>query len=178
MVRQMLLIALASSLFILAMACGSKSEAKGDAPAAVTYSASGYRLWLEAPKQARSGEPMALKLYVENITDRPVTVETGYYIYDFIAVTGQVPSIVVWGLHTYIGWPDVGPKEITLNPGEIKVFEGEWDQRRSEWDNKKGWVGEQVPLGDYFIYGALVRSLYPDIARYQLTEPQQVTITP
>ena len=121
------------------------------------------KLRMEVPPQASYGEPVPLKLTLENGSDETVSfILGGGPPHDFIVVTTD--GEYVW--HWECAAARILPIRLwSLDPGEKLQYTGEWQQ--------VNYKGEPVPPGDYLVYGALHTGPYepPESDLYQLETP-------
>jgi hypothetical protein len=102
-------------------------------------------LWLEVPAGGRVGEPVPLKVKVQNTSNGPTEVTFGGRpAYDF-AVT-KPDGLEVWRWSHGQGIQAILELK-TLKPGETVEFVAEWEQRDNE--------GQPVPAGTYWVRGVV-----------------------
>lgn len=110
------------------------------------------RLWLDIPAEVRAGEPVAITLRVENITERSLDLYlTGRTIAFDLAVTDEDGAVV---------WRRLGDEVIpailrleTLEPGETLSLDDTWEQRSND--------GEPVAPGTYTVRGEILTEEEP-----------------
>ena len=124
---------------------------------------------MEVPPQASYGEPVPLKLTLENGSDETVSfILGGGPPNDFIVVTTDAEYVWHWGCAA----ARILPIRLwSLDPGEKLQYTAEWQQ--------VNYKGEPVPPGDYMVYGALHTGPYepPESDLYRLeTKPHRIEI--
>ena len=115
---------------------------------------------MEVPPQASYGEPVPLKLTLENVSDETVSfILGGGPPHDFIVVTTAGEYVWHWGCAA----ARILPISLwSLDSGEKLQYTGEWQQ--------VNYKGEPVPSGDYLVYGTLHTGPYepPESDLYRL----------
>ena len=107
-------------------------------PSAIAYS-------LEVVSQAPYGEPVQMKLTLQNVSDEPVSFFLGGWpAYDFVVSTPDGEQVWHW-MCAKVALASLNIE--TLEPREELAFIGEWEQI----DNR----GEPVPPGVYSVRGVL-----------------------
>ena len=159
---------------------------------------------MEVPSEVPLGEPVRLKLQVENITEYPLILYTGAMMYDFLVSDEAGKMVWAWS-HGRV-FPMYGAI-IVLQPGEVKEYEespwgtGDQSPRRAdvptsvwvEWEQcdmnctskpSGPCCGDSVPPGTYQAWGSLSAELSDGIRYYVASgygvdsKPQEFIILP
>ena len=115
---------------------------------------------MEVPPQASYGEPVPLKLTLENIGEETVRFILGGGLHhDFVITTPDGEPVWHWSCGR-LGTLQIWSK--SLEPRENLQYMAEWEQ--------VDYKGEPVPPGDYLVYGALHTGPYepPESDLYRL----------
>lgn len=130
----------------------TETQADDALPQTTTTPSDSVRFWIEAPREARRGEPVPLTLKVQNLLPRPVTLVHGGLAIRFDLVVTRPDGTEVWSLSHSAG--GVGIQTIrwatTIQAGQVLEVPPVWlwDQRDND--------GKPVPPGTYSIHGVLV----------------------
>jgi hypothetical protein len=104
---------------------------------------------LRPPSTVAHGQPVEFELVVQNVSDRPVWLETGdsTYAFDFI-VTNRDGSEIWSRLHSMRGDPIPAIlRRRVIAPGDSVRYQGTWNQRSDS--------GRKVNPGTYWVQGTL-----------------------
>lgn len=154
-----------SMLVMLAFfGCARSDDAPDRAPliSAPAQARGSLGLRLEAPAEVRSGEPVTLRLVLENRGDEPAEVELGGdpVAFDFVITADD--GAEVWSRLEGVAVSDILQSR-TLAPGETIEFTESWEQRGND--------GRRVRPGTY-----RVRGILPVVPDGWATDPQTMTI--
>lgn len=153
--------AVVATIASFAVACTTPPARWSDAPGAqhaavaATEIGDSLRVWIEAPDSVRLGDLVPIRLIVENVSQRTITLHLGGDPLTFELVIQTPDGQIVW--NRLYGQPVLTieiPKE--LRSGERLTFSDKWEQQTNaavpDWRRQE--EGEQVPAGFYLIRGS------------------------